>query len=301
MKEIIGRIPLPMSGVALGLASLGNLLNEWSTVAHHVCGTLSATIVLLLLLKLFLFPDMIREDLGNPILASVSGTFPMALMLLSTYVTVLYEFALALWAFAILLHIALMVYFTKTFIIKPDFQKVFASYFIVYVGIVVAAVTCPVYDMLLLGEIIFWFGFVALIPLFAMITYRYVRFRKFPEPTFPLLCIYCAPVSLCIAGYMRSMIQISEPFVFSLYAVSVILYLFGLFVVMRTLTLRFYPSYAALTFPMVICATATNMVSKIVENGMMDTLALIETVIATVIVAYVLIRYVMAIARPTKS
>ena len=103
---------------------------------------------------------MIREDLGNPILASVSGTFPMALMLLSTYITIVYDFALALWAFAILLHIALMVYFTKTFIIKPDLQKVFASYFIVYVGIVVAAVTCPVYDMLLLGEIIFWFGFV---------------------------------------------------------------------------------------------------------------------------------------------
>ena len=276
-------------------------MNEWSTVAHHICGILSATIVLLLLLKLFLFPDMIREDLGNPILASVSGTFPMALMLLSTYITIVYDFALALWAFAILLHIALMVYFTKTFIIKPNLQKVFASYFIVYVGIVVAAVTCPVYDMLLLGEIIFWFGFVALIPLFVLITYRYIRFRKFPEPTFPLLCIYCAPVSLCIAGYMRSMTQISEPFVFSLYAVSVILYLFGLFVVMRTLTLRFYPSYAALTFPMVICATATNMVSKIIDNGMMDTLALIETVIATVIVAYVLIRYVMAIARPVGS
>ena len=301
MKDIIGRIPLPISGVALGLASLGNLLNEWSAVAHNVCGILSTTIVLLLLLKLLLFPDMIRDDLRNPILASVSGTFPMALMLLSTYVTVLYEFALALWAFAILLHIALMIYFTKTFIIRPDFQKVFASYFIVYVGIVVAAVTCPVYDMLLLGEIVFWFGFIALIPLFAMITYRYVRFRKFPEPTFPLLCIYCAPVSLCIAGYMRSMTQISEPFVLSLYVISVILYLFGLLVALRTLTLKFYPSYAALTFPMVICATATNMVSKIVDNGMMDTLALVETVIATVIVAYVLIRYVMAIARPTKS
>ena len=38
-----------------------------------------------------------------------------------------------------------------------------------------------------------------------------------------------------------------------------------------------------------------------IDNGIMDTLALIETVIATVIVAYVLIRYVMAIARPIKS
>jgi len=39
-------------------------------------------------------------------------------------------------------------------------KKVFASYFIVYVGIVVASITAPVFGKQSLGEIIFWFGFI---------------------------------------------------------------------------------------------------------------------------------------------
>ena len=301
MKEIIDRVPLPLSGVALSLASLGNLLDN--EVLHILCGSISVTLVLLLILKLMLSPESIRGDLKTPILASVSGTFPMTLMLLSTYISnTIYEFALALWAFAILLHIALMIYFTKTFIIGLDMEKVFASYFIVYVGIVVASCTCPFYDMLILGEIIFWFGFLALVPLFVLISYRYVKYRKFPEPTFPLLCIYCAPVSLCIVGYVKSMTQISEPFIMAMYIASTLLYMLGLCVVAKTLTLKFYPSYAAITFPMVICAMATTVVSKVLQEfEFLNTLAMVETVIASIIVFYVLIRFVMAIATPSKG
>lgn len=302
MKEVLSRIPLPVSGVALGLASLGNLLNEWSVLAHDVCGVLSAIIIALLLLKLALFPESMRDDLRNPILASVSGTFPMALMILSTYVSgIAHDLALAIWLFAILLHLALIVYFTKAFILDYDVKKVFASYFIVYVGIAVASCTCPFYDMFLLGKVIFWFGLATLFPLLIAITYRYVRYSDFPEPTFPLLCIYCAPVSLCLVGYVKSMTHISEPFLIGMYVLATPLYVFGLFVVLKTLTLRFYPSYAALTFPMVICATATNAMSKILDVPSLETLALIETAIACAVVAYVLIRYTLAIAWPSKG
>ena len=299
---MIERIPLPFSGVALGLASLGNLLSQWSEAAYWVCGSLSLTIVLLLILRLALYPDSIREDLRNPILASVSGTFPMTLMLLSTYVSkYVHDLSLAIWLFAILMHIVLIVYFTKAFMMRPDITKVFASYFIVYVGIVVASVTCPAYDMRTVGQIVFWFGFVCLIPLMILISYRYLKHREFPEPTFPLLCIYCAPVSLCIVGYLKSMTQVSEPFVITLYVISVALYILGLLIAMKTLTLRFYPSYAALTFPMVICATASRMVSELLDNHILDMVATTETVIATLIIAYVLIRYVISMAKPIKG
>ena len=166
----------------------------------------------------------------------------------------------------------------------------------------VASCTCPFYDMLILGEIIFWFGFLALVPLFVLISYRYVKYRKFPEPTFPLLCIYCAPVSLCIVGYVKSMTQISEPFIMAMYIASTLLYMLGLCVVAKTLTLKFYPSYAAITFPMVICAMATTVVSKVLQEfEFLNTLAMVETVIASIIVFYVLIRFVMAIATPSKG
>ena len=61
--------------------------------------------------------------------------------------------------------------------------KVFASYFIVYVGIVVASVTAPAYEKAAsIGTAAFWFGFVTLILLLILITYRYVNSKKYQIP-----------------------------------------------------------------------------------------------------------------------
>ena len=86
MKNTIKKIPIPLCGVMLGLAALGNLLQSYSEGIRYICGILAAFLLILVLLKLIMFPQMVREDMKNPIMASVSGTFPMALMLLSVYV-----------------------------------------------------------------------------------------------------------------------------------------------------------------------------------------------------------------------
>lgn len=86
MKNVIKKVPIPLSGVMLGLASLGNLLQSYSNEIRYCCGILACFLLILLILKLILFPGMIKEDLKNPIMASVAATFPMALMILSTYV-----------------------------------------------------------------------------------------------------------------------------------------------------------------------------------------------------------------------
>ena len=86
MKKVIQKVPLPLCGVMLGFAALGNLLQSYSEGIRYVCGGIAAFLLVLILMKLVMFPEMIKEDLKNPILASVVGTFPMALMLLSTYI-----------------------------------------------------------------------------------------------------------------------------------------------------------------------------------------------------------------------
>ena len=86
MRETIKKVPIPVCGVMLGTAALGNLLQSYSEGIRYACGIFAAFLLLLILLKLILFPNMIKEDMGNPIMASVAGTFSMALMILSTYV-----------------------------------------------------------------------------------------------------------------------------------------------------------------------------------------------------------------------
>lgn len=297
MKNVIKKVPVPLSGVMLGLAALGNLLQSYSEGVRYFCGILAGLLLILLILKLILFPGMIKEDMKNPIMTSVAATFPMALMLLSTYVKpFIGNAAFVIWILAILLHIVMILYFTVIFIVKLQMPKVFASYFIVYVGIAVAAVTAPAFGRLTIGAAAFWFGLISLVVLLILVTYRYINFKEIPEPAKPLICIYAAPASLCIAGYTQSVETKSYGLLIGLMIVAAILYVFSLVKAVTYLKLPFYPSYASFTFPFVISAIAMKQASACLMNmgrpiSFLSYVVTIETVIAVLFVAYVFIRF----------
>lgn len=301
MKDIIKKVPIPLCGVMLGTAALGNLLQSYGEGIRNVCGIFDAFLLILVLLKLIMFPGMIKEDMGNPIMASVSGTFTMALMILSTYVKpYIGQAAYIIWLLAIILHIVLIVYFTVKFVVKLQMPKVFASYYIVYVGIVVAAVTAPAYEQLGIGAATFWFGFVTLILLLVLVTYRYVKFKEVPNPAKPLICIYAAPTSLCIAGYVQSVTPKSYGFLMGMFVVATVIYIFALVKAVGYLKLPFFPSYAAFTFPFVISAIASKQTMACAANmghpmPFLQYVVLIETIIAVVLVVYTYIRFMGAI------
>lgn len=301
MKDTIKKVPIPLCGVMLGTAALGNLLQSYGEGIRNVCGIFAAFLLILILLKLILFPGMIKEDMGNPIMASVSGTFTMALMILSTYVKpYIGQAAYIIWLLAIILHIVLIVYFTVKFVVKLQMPKVFASYYIVYVGIAVAAVTAPAYEQLGIGTAAFWFGFVTLVLLLVLITYRYMKFKEVPNPAKPLICIYAAPTSLCIAGYVQSVTPKSYGFLMGMFVVATVIYIFALVKAVEYLKLPFFPSYAAFTFPFVISAIASKQTMACAANmghpmPFLQYVVLIETIIAVVLVVYTYIRFMGAI------
>ncbi len=295
--NVIKKVPIPLCGVMLGTAALGNLLQSYSEGVRYVCGAAAGVLLLLVLLKLILFPGAVKEDMKNPIMASVSGTFPMALMILSTYVKpFIGQGAYYIWLFAIALHVVLIVYFTVKFIAKLQMPKVFASYYIVYVGIAVAAVTAPAYEKLSIGSAAFWFGFVSLIVLLILVTVRYVKYKEVPDPAKPLICIYAAPASLCIAGYVQSVMPKSYGMLMGMFAAACILYVFALVKAIGYLRLPFFPSYASFTFPFVISAIASKQTMACVMNmgrpmPALQYVVLVETIIAVVLVAYTLVRF----------
>lgn len=297
MKDIIKKVPIPLCGVMLGTAALGNLLQSYSEGIRYVCGIVAGLLLVLVLLKLFLFPGMVKEDMKNPILASVAGTFPMSLMLLSGYVKpFIGKAAYYIWLSAIALHLALIVYFTLKFITKLQMPKVFASYYIVYVGIVAASVTAPAYESPAIGSAAFWFGFFSLIVLLVLVTIRYVKYKEVPDPAKPLICIYAAPTSLCIAGYVQSVTPKNYGLLMGMFAVAGILYIFALVKAVGYLKLPFFPSYASFTFPFVISAIASKQTMACLMNmgrpiPALQYVVLAETVIAAVFVIYTLVRF----------
>lgn len=301
----MAKVPIPTAGVALGLASLGNLLGAYSLLAKTVCGVLSACLVCLLLLKVVLCPKSVKDDLGNSIAASVSGTLFMSIMLLAGYIAeTLRTVAFALWAAAVLGHVVLIVWFTAKFMRRLKLPEVFPSYFICYVGIMAASVTSPAFGMNSIGRALFWFGFACYLILFVLVTWRYYK-HEVPEAARPLFCIYAAPMSLSIVAYLSIEGHPNIAFVTTMLVLAQAMYFFVLYHVPKFMRLDFYPSYAAMTFPFVISTTAlvrgiellfqsgNDILSSELLLNLLSGLSICEIVIALCLVAYVFVHYVL--------
>lgn len=295
--SIIKKVPIPTAGVALGLAALGNLFQPYTEFLHLFCGALALILVVLLAAKIIAFPQLIRDDLRNSIMASVSATIFMTLMQLAVYLAPFaYQVALFIWAAAIFAHLGLMIWFTTRFIARFKLHEVFPTYFICYVGIVVASVTSPTFGMQRVGSLLFWLGFILYIALLALVTYRYAK-HAIPEPARPLFCIYTAPMSLSLVGYLATAQNPHPLFVGILLLLAQVLFIVVLIRLPHLLRLQFYPSYAAMTFPFVITATALGKAVTYYRSlgwavsSALDVVFAVEMILATVMVFYVLGHY----------
>lgn len=297
MNAILKNYPVPAAGLILGLAAAGNLFQSYGEIYRTTFGIISAALFILMIVKIIKFPKRVKESLDNPIVASVFPTFSMAAMLLSTYIKPLVpSFAFAMWIAAVILHTALIVMFTKKYVLNFKIKTVFPSWFIVYVGIVVSSVTAPAYKMMAVGQAAFWFGFVTYLVLLPIVLYRVFKIKEIAEPAKPTLVIFAAPASLLLAGYMNSFETKNMAMVVFLAFLSMIMYIGALTALFNLLKLKFYPSYSAFTFPLVISGISMKLTNGFLmkTNQTVEVLKYIvkfQEAAAVLIVLYVLYRY----------
>jgi len=295
--KFIKSVPVAISGLALSTAALGNLLLPYGQMIRYTCGIVSASVLILFILKLiFDFPH-VREESKNPVILSAMPTSTMALMLLCTYLLPFIGFiAAGLWYAAVAAHLCLMILFTKRFVLDFELKNVFPSWFVVSVGIVTAAVTAPVMGAEIVGQAAFFIGFTLYFAALVLIILRLKKIVILPEPARPVTAIFTAPMSLCIVGYFSVFDQQNEMLVYFMLFIAAVSYIFVSIMMVSLLKLKFYPSYAAFTFPYVISATAFRTgASFLAERGMefFKPIAQVSLWIAVLVVVYVLLRYVM--------
>ncbi|MDN5331272.1 MAG: exfoliative toxin, partial [Tepidanaerobacteraceae bacterium] len=211
----------------------------------------------------------------------------------------LYGAAYLLWFSGLCLHLVMMYFFTKKYILNFKIEKVFPSYFIVYVGIVCGSVTSPAFGFISLGRFLFWFGFIAYLILLPLILYRVLVIKRLPEPAFPTIAILSAPASLCLAGYLSSFQDKSLNLIVFLSLLSLSMFFLVIMYIPGIIRLKFYPSYSALTFPFVITAIAMKgaytFLAKIVNIRPFLYLAKFMEFWAITMILYVFIRYAIFI------
>lgn len=305
--SFIRRIPIPMSALALGAAGLGNLLMPYSPVLRAVCGVVAVLVALLVLARIAFDFSGVREELRNPASAAVFPAFFMALMLLATY---LKPFAAApamwLWIAAIMLQLMVVVLFVARFVAAFKLAQVLPSWFLVFVGFVVATVTSPAFGTQAFGRILLYAGIAGYVAMLPVVVVRLVKGVALPAPAQPTLAIIAAPPSLCLAGYLAVTEAKQAAVVYVLLAAATISLLFVLASLPKILTTAFAPSYAALTFPFVISAIALKqadvfLAASPARSFIPKAAVLGMDVLAALMVGYVLVRYVVFLASPAPA
>ena len=295
--NIIKKLPIPVSGLILAILSLGNLFGGYPRV---VCGIIGVILIVSLLLKVVLYPGDVKNDLSNPIILSSSGTFSMALMILSTYVNAFSTTsALAVWILGLALHILLILCFTCRFIIRDfDITAVYPSYWIVFVGITMAAITAHVHGLAEIAFIFFLFGFISMLITLPLMIYRYIKYPDVLNQNKPLICIFTALMSILIVGYTNSVNTPSYEFLMTLYIIAFVFFIFAFYKFVEYRNLDFYPSFSAFTFPFVITAIASMEVFTVIKDQLFNVIISIQSLIALTLVIYVLCRYLKFLIRP---
>lgn len=304
----VQKVPVAICGVALGFAALGNLFKTSFEGLYFVCGILSIALLALYTLKFMVSTKVVLRELSDPIGLSVAATYPMAVILISVYLKAdIGDAAQLFWFAGIVLHILCIALFTSRYIAKFNWENVHASWFIVYVGIVVASVTAPAFNFeTSVGTVAFWFGFICLVVLFIVVSIKYVKYGPVPDSAESLACIYAAPTSLCIAGYIQSITPKSVPFLLVMLVIASIIYVASLVWCARCLTKPFFPSHAAFTFPFVISAIACKQTAAcLAEHGQplqwLDRIATVETMLAAGLCIVVLVRLLVFVRNQTLS
>ena len=291
------KLPLVFSGCLLGLAGAGNLIADTWPVLSHLFSLAGLVLwIFFLLLHLRNWSETKRELTKAPLLSGMA-TFPMAGMILSTYVFRLLPHlplvAQGLWWFSFFLDLALITTFTIKFACPGRRVNATPSWTVLYVGIAVAALTYPLVGIIEIAYATLSFGFVLTFYLYPLI---YSDLKKHPLPLALLgqEGIYCAPFSLLLASLVRVggaslptwllivMILASQSFFF--------------FVMIRLPKIvkgGFQPAFSALTFPTIISATSLKMAQGILKLPFLDYLVLAETTICLIILLFVLGAYLI--------
>ena len=299
MKKFLEKFPLPISGLALGMAALGNLVRSYGEIYRSIFGVLSFIIIVLLTIKILMNFGEFRKNMENPVISGSFATYSMAIIILSSYINNK-SVGIIFWYIGIAIHILLIIWFSLKYVPKHNIETVFTTWFIVYVGIITVSVTAPWFKKLMLGKIAFLFGFVIYLILIPVVCYRVFKVKKIPEPASPVFAVFAAPAALSLAGYINSFPEKNIVIFNLLIFLTVFFYALVLFSMPKLLKIRFYPSYAAFTFPMVISSLALKLATGVLKKAGTNVALLVKIVniteiIALVAVIYVFIRYLQFI------
>ncbi len=292
------KAPLATSGLILGLLGLGNLLKDISLILNAICGILAFLIWLHLLYSMFHNFNHVKDQLNNPLVASVFTTFFMSGFLVTTYlntffsnVTVINQFIIPLWVVCLIGMLLHMTIFSMKYLKRFTLENVYPSWTVLYIGIAIAGLTAPVSGYYIIGKASVIYGFLATCIVLPIV---FKRLKAYPlqRSIKPNTSTICAPFSLVAAAYVLTFPNANSYIIIIFLVLSQFFYFYIVLQLPQLLKAPFSPVFSAFTFPLVISATALkNSMSVLAFPEIWEWLLLFEMLLATLIVFRVLLGY----------
>ncbi|TCV99828.1 TDT family transporter [Biostraticola tofi] len=305
VRLLLKNVPTPMAGLALGIASLGWCLENALALsgAGQLAGAVIAALLLLALTgKFLLHPTLLSEDLRHAVVGSVVPTYAMGWMVVSKALSAYCPVAgQILWLAAVAVHLVCLVVFIWHRSQAFRLHHMVPSWFVPPVGIIVAAVASPGGPFNPMANLLLDIGMMCYTVMLPVMLYRLIFCDEIADAAKPTIAIMAAPASLSLAGYLTVVEHPSLLICAVLLGIALLMTAITYVAFIRLLRLPFSPGFAAFTFPMAIGATALYKLAHYLGEWplaqgyarQLHRLATIEVTIATVIIGYVIVRYLM--------
>ncbi|MFV0503882.1 MAG: TDT family transporter [Lachnospirales bacterium] len=295
----VERLHISVVATTVGVCTLGNVYAGLGfPLIRHMSMIFGTVILLAYLYKFIKYPQAIKNDYKNTLLASLYGVVTMLMMLISSYYIKWFSFFKYIIMLAVILHGVQIVIFLYKYLFK-DFDKVFfiPSWFVTLNGIMVSTVACFEYLPSTMAKIVFYWGVFAYTVFVPFIIVR-LRTVEIKPLTFHTQAILIAPCSLIVATYLKIAEVPNLIFLNVYYACVVLSVIFVIITLPKFFSFEFVPTYAGLTFPMAIGTLCSRMYSAYLINngfekfgGYVNQLAGIQLYLTTAIIVYVLFNF----------
>lgn len=294
-------MPIGIVPTMLGAVTLSNVMAgqgyEW---VRHLTSWCAMIVLVCYIGKIICNPKVGKAEYSNTVTCSLYAAITMLMLAVSAYIfDYIPVLGKTLWWIGILIHAIHIVVFTYLNVIKKfDWDTFLPTWFVTYIGILVATVIGGPMNEPLVGTIIVYYGLGIYAILLPLMVYRLMT-RKVKDHVYHTQTIMVAPCSISLVSYVNFIEDKNMVVMCVLYAL--VLFWLG-FVIAKTprfFSFDFHPGFAGLTFPMAISTVASSKMIVVFEEAGYEWLSHLanqmmgfQIYLTAMFVGYVLVKFV---------
>jgi tellurite resistance protein len=261
--------------------------------------TLFALLAVLYTVKIIKYRPATAKEWGHPVKMNFVPTVSIALILLSiAWLPVSAPYSKLLWLAGVALHLFLTLHVITQWMHQSKFEIIHLNpaWFIPVVGNILIPIAGVVHAPVEISWFFFSIGLMFWPVLLSIIFYRVIFHGSLPERLMPTLFILIAPPAVGFLSYLKLTGEV-DAFAHVLYH-GALFFTLLLFTQLRLFTrLRFFLSWWAYSFPLTAITVATLAMFEHTGGMLFLRLSGILLGISTVVIAGLLIRTALAVAR----